>query len=45
MYDPDGDNVKCRWARDRECDSVCHAVPSADLDEVSNFRKYVFFQQ
>ncbi|CAC5357317.1 unnamed protein product [Mytilus coruscus] len=33
MYDPDGDLVKCRWAVGRECDSVCHALPSASLDE------------
>ncbi|XP_063425719.1 mucin-2-like isoform X1 [Mytilus trossulus] len=33
MYDPDGDLVKCRWAVGRECDSVCHAMPSASLDE------------
>ena len=34
MFDPDGDLVKCRWARGKECDSVCKAVPVADLDEV-----------
>ncbi|CAG2251248.1 unnamed protein product [Mytilus edulis] len=33
MYDPDGDLVKCRWAVGKECDSVCHAMPSASLDE------------
>ena len=35
MYDPDGDQVKCRWAVGRECDSVCHALPSVSLDEVN----------
>jgi hypothetical protein len=34
MFDPDGDLVKCRWARGKECASVCKAVPVADLDEV-----------
>ena len=40
MFDPDGDLVKCRWARGKECDSVCKAVPSADLDEVSGIYNY-----
>ena len=34
MVDPDGDNVKCRWAVGDECHSICKAVPVATLDEV-----------
>ena len=30
VSDPDGDNVRCRWASQRkdDCDNVCGALPS-----------------
>ncbi|CAG2216478.1 unnamed protein product [Mytilus edulis] len=33
MVDPDGDKVRCRWAVNEECHSICNAVPVATLDE------------
>ncbi|XP_035827926.1 fibropellin-1-like [Aplysia californica] len=33
ILDPDGDNVRCRWAVNDECLTVCNALPFARLDE------------
>lgn len=33
MVDPDGDKVRCRWAVNEECQSICNTVPVATLDE------------
>ncbi|CAG2257520.1 unnamed protein product [Mytilus edulis] len=33
MVDPDGDKVRCRWAVNEECHSICNAFPVATLDE------------
>ncbi|XP_069118968.1 integrin beta-like protein A [Argopecten irradians] len=35
MVDPDGDNLKCRWAVGDECASVCKSVPVANLNQTS----------
>lgn len=43
MVDPDGDNVRCRWAIGDECHSICNGVPVASLDEVLNYIRYASF--
>ena len=36
VSDPDGDTVRCRWARgSSECGSICNGFPGANLDPVS----------
>ena len=32
VIDPDNDKIRCRWALDRECSSVCNGIPGAVLD-------------
>ena len=32
VIDPDNDKIRCRWAIDRECSSVCNSIPGAVLD-------------
>ena len=32
IIDPDNDKIRCRWALDRECSSVCNGIPGAVLD-------------
>ena len=32
VIDPDNDKIRCRWALDRECSSVCNSIPGAALD-------------
>ena len=32
VIDPDNDKIRCRWALDRECSSVCNSIPGAVLD-------------
>ena len=34
MIDPDGDNVRCRWAVGEECRAICNNVPVASIEEV-----------
>ena len=32
VIDPDGDEIRCRWANGTECSSVCNSIPGAVLD-------------
>ena len=32
VFDPDNDNIRCRWAVGTECSSVCNSIPGAVLD-------------
>ena len=32
VTDPDGDNVRCRWAVGNECAGICNGFPGAALD-------------
>ena len=32
VSDPDGDDIRCRWAVGAECSSVCNSIPGAVLD-------------
>lgn len=42
--DPDGDDVKCRWANGRECMSICKGLPYATIDYVSfHFKRNLEF--
>ena len=38
--DPDGDNIRCRWAIDSECSSICNSIPGAVLDPNSCTIRY-----
>ena len=40
VIDPDGDTVRCRWAIDSECSSVCNSIPGAVLDPNSCTIRY-----
>ena len=40
VIDPDGDEVRCRWAMDAECSSVCNSIPGAVLDPNSCTIRY-----
>ena len=35
VIDPDGDEIRCRWANGIECSSVCDSIPGAILDPTS----------
>ena len=35
VIDPDGDEIRCRWANGIECSSVCNSIPGAVLDPTS----------
>lgn len=37
VVDPDGDDIRCRWAIGYECMSICEALPYATIDYVSSF--------
>ena len=32
VFDPDNDNIRCRWAVGIECSSACNGIPGAVLD-------------
>ena len=40
VIDPDGDQIRCRWAMDAECSSVCNSIPGAILDPNSCTIRY-----
>ena len=40
VIDPDDDNIRCRWAIDSECSSVCNSIPGAVLDPNSCTIRY-----
>ena len=40
IIDPDGDNIRCRWAIDSECSSICNSIPGAVLDPNSCTIRY-----
>lgn len=42
--DPDGDDVRCRWANGSECMSICMGLPYATIDYVSfYFKRNLYF--
>ena len=40
IFDPDNDNVRCRWATGAECSSVCDEFVGASLDSYSCTIRY-----
>ena len=40
VIDPDRDKIRCRWAMDAECSSVCNSIPGAVLDPNSCTIRY-----
>ena len=40
VIDPDGDEIRCRWANGTECSSVCNSIPGAVLDPNSCTIRY-----
>ena len=41
ISDPDNDIIRCRWATEGECGSICNGLPGANLDSSSCIIAYI----